>query len=995
MYMGSERASGVKSWWSDRRWMRTFRRTVAGQRIDYFGDEGAIVLSGRNRRRYRPDDRRTRPYYYVAKALADPFPLVGFARNARAQAGLLLGAAHGYDVLALPTDEYGVRTLYLLDAKTSRLTGVRFEIEDNKPFASIEFENHAKVAVGDANVVLPYGVHVELRLFGEVDTHRKVQERRITFRERIDTWTTNPADLPKSLRPAPVSTDVLPGFSRTVFATGSEPTDIAVGDLDRDGRADIAVACSGGLAIHFGGSEKTPLRIPLGKGTHRGCQIADFDLDGRLDVMTMSHLEPSDTLFLVAFDKQREPSIRQLFAAPNFGWGLAVDDFDRDGLPDFVATGWGSRDVRWKFGNGSGGIRFTGTGWPLVQKGRGAERGWGVGVGDLNGDGMRDVAVAEPGRPRVVIFQGQPNLAFQPLAELTDQNVGLVRPVDVQVADLTGDGLDEIIVAQDHPRKEVEGDIGVFLNLGKTFKTLYLSAGERVQCVRVADIDGDGHADLIAASYGTDQIAWLRGLGNGSFDKARFMGAGRGPTRLAVADLDGDGRLDIVAANDLDDTICIVRNADAKKTAPRAAAEATVIPAHVPGKFTLKGLSDEYEFMGEWALPISIPDPSGISFLHGDTMHSGLVIVSDKQNSIYRVTLDRVKRRLMVGPEIPIRGLPKHRLDLEGLAFDRQSGTLFIGCEADSGVLRTTLFGGLLGRTNSGIEVDDNDGVEGIAIRRLLDGTPLLYVFKERKGRTGRQPVVHCYDIQESPMKLTRRGGPLRAPVALVDQTGAVVSGQTLFLVSRFARSIAEITFDGDGFSEDFKVASYRELTEKLLGYPKLPAFGMVEGLARGAEDGDLFLLIDNNGGAIGAPDKNRGAGGRLVWLRNLSKKQAQKSASRVRLRAVTVPFKGGQSATVDRARAKALANEIRERLLEGDDPVALARERKLARGPIPFGFWLIRAPAVRNAADLTERDVPQAVFQAAFNLRAGEAVVCEYDPVASPHGFTVILRVQ
>ena len=75
-------------------------------------------------------------------------------------------------------------------------------------------------------------------------------------------------------------------------------------------------------------------------------------------------------------------------AEPRRTVGACWFDFDRDGLPDYVATGWGSRDVTWKFGNGSGGIRFTGTGWPLVDKGRRPERGWGVGVGDLNADGI-------------------------------------------------------------------------------------------------------------------------------------------------------------------------------------------------------------------------------------------------------------------------------------------------------------------------------------------------------------------------------------------------------------------------------------------------------------------------------------------------------------------------------------------------------------------------------------------------------------------------------
>jgi len=999
MFMGGQRAAGVKSWWgAGHRWLRQFPRSPAGQRQDFFGPDGAIVLSGRSRARYRPGDRRTRPYYYVAKALADPFPLLGFARNVAAQAGLELGAANRYDVLALPVDAYGVRTIYLLDQKTGRLVGMRFEVEDNQPFATLQFENHGKVKVGDSDhVVLPYGLHVELRLAVEIEGARAAQERRISFRERVDTWTANPPDLPESLAPPPVPDDLPAGFERSTFATGPEPTDVAVGDLDGDGRNDIAVACVGGLTIHFGGAEDKPLFVRLGLGTHRGCQIVDFDLDGRLDVLTMSWVDPNDTLFLVEFDKARAASTRRLFAAPNFGWDLAVDDFDRDGLPDFVATGYGSRNVSWKFGNGSGGIRFVGTGWPLVKDGRNPERGYGVAVGDMNGDGIRDVAVAEPGRPRVVLFEGQPNLAFHPSAELDRKNVGLVRPVDVHFVDLDGDGRDELVVAQDHPRKEVEGDIAVFLNTGKAFKTLYLAAGERIQCVRSGDIDGDGRIDLLATSHGTDQIAWLRGLGAGKFDKPRFFGAGRGPARLVVADLDGDRRLDFISTNNLDDSICVIRNTGAKLMAAKTVEKTDVIDAFVPGEFRLKGLSEEYEFMGEWRLPLSIRDPSGISFLHGDAVHSGLVLVSDKRNVILRATVDRLGRRLLVAPPIPIRGTPEARLDFEGVSFDRQSGTLFIGCESDSSVIRTTLFGGPLGRAQSAIAVGDNDGIEAVALRRRRDGTPLLYVFKERNGITGRQPPVHVYDIQERPLKLTLRGDPLRVPVALVDQTGAVASDQKLFVLSRFARSIAELEFEGDGFAEKFKVAGYRPLTEKLLGYPKLPSYGMVEGIAR-AHNGDLFLLVDNNGNAIGFPGKNRGREGRLIWLRNVSKNVGGKAASRVRLRVITVPFSGAQAApkeAPDRARAKAMAAQLKKRVLAGDNPALLARELKLPRGPMPPGFWLIRPPAVHTGADLTARDLPTAVARLGFSLRIGEVEVCEYDPKESPYGYTVVQRIE
>ncbi|MHC4954509.1 MAG: FG-GAP repeat domain-containing protein, partial [Planctomycetota bacterium] len=545
---GARSADGVKTWWGKGGyWMREFRETKAGRRRDYFGPGGAFVYSGRSRACYRPDDPRTRPYFYALDAVATPFPLLPYVRDQRAARGLMLGDAPGYHVLRTARDAHSVRALYLIDKKTGNLVGVRYEEEENEPFASVGFEHHAKKTVAEgARVTLAYGVRFDLRLQFEDERERTIQPRRLQYREKIDTWTVNPETMPKDLRPPRPPAELPNGFTRATFETGADPHDLAVGDLDRDGKMDVAVACMGGLMIHFGGSENRPVRVKLGSSTHAGCAIVDFDLDGRLDVLTMSWLDPSDTLFFVSFDEKREPRTKKVFAAPHFGYGLAVDDFDLDGLPDFVATGFGSRDAMWKFGNGAGGIRLIGTGWRLVKSGRQPERGYGVAVGDFNGDGCRDVAVAEGDRPRIVLFEGYPNLSFHPTEALDETNTGLVRPVDVHVADLNADGKDDLVAAQDHPLRELNGDLTVFLNTGKGFKiTGNFAAGDRARSVRSGDIDGDGVLDLVSTSYGTDQLAWLKGHGDGRFDKPRFLGVGRGPTRLAVADMDGDGRLDL------------------------------------------------------------------------------------------------------------------------------------------------------------------------------------------------------------------------------------------------------------------------------------------------------------------------------------------------------------------------------------------------------------------------------------------------------------------
>jgi len=1005
LFAVGQSAPGVKTWWGPNGgWMREFASTKQGRRVDYVGGDAVYIYSGRSRAGYRPDDVRNRAWYYALHALATPHPMRAYFGNAKAQRGLKTAYAKGFDIIAAPPDQYGVRTLYLFERTTGFLSGIRFEVEENAPFATVQFERFEKVPLPGAKdqsaVLLPFGVRIELHLTDEAERTRRPRTRRLQMREEIKRWQVNPPDMPTTLSAPPPASGMAKGFKRASHRTGPSPQDLAVGDLDGDGRADIAVACVGGLWIHFGGAENRPVHVPLGSMRHRGCEIVDFDLDGRLDVLTMSWVEPSETLFLVSFDKQRKASKRNLYAAPGFGWGLAVDDFDRDGLPDFVATGNGSRNVSWSFGNGCGGIRAIGTAWYLLKGGRLPEQGFGVAVGDLNGDGIRDVAVAEAGRPRIVLFEGAPNVTFHPKMALDAKNAGLVRPVDVHFADVNGDGRDDLLVAQDHPLLNLEADIGVFMHTGKKLKiAAYLPAGERMQSVRTGDLDGDGKLDIIAASHGTDQVAWLRGNGDGTFKPARFLGVGRGPARAVVADLNGDGRPDVVASNAIDGSISICINSNGAAQSAAAAPATSVVDAYVPGKFTLRGLSEEYEFAGEFQLPDSIPHASGIAFLHGDSAHTGLMVVSDQRNALFRATVDHVRKRMLVSPAIPLRGAPKERYDLEGLAFDGVSGgTLFLAAESDNSILRTTIFGGVLGRTPTGVLLGSNDGIEGVALRRKRDGTPLLYLLKERLATTGMQPPVHVYDIEEEPFRLKQRGDPLRLPLATVDQTGAVATAdQRLFIVSRLARSIAELEFEGDGFAKKFKVAGLRNLTEKLLGYPRLPSFGMIEGIAR-SHHGDLFLIIDNNGNEIGAAGKNRSRRSRVIWLKNRSPLKAAANASRVELRIIALPFKGAANAPntkVTREQAQQLAKDCLRRMEQGASLDTLTKRYHRGDKSVPTSLTIVRAPEVAQPGELRSKDVPAAIYRLGFALGVGESGIVEYDKRESPHGYFVVRRIK
>ena len=76
----------------------------------------------------------------------------------------------------------------------------------------------------------------------------------------------------------------------------------------------------------------------------------------------------------------------------------------------------------------------------------------------------------------------------------------------------------------------------------------------------IGDVNGDGHEDVAAACYGSDEVAVLLGSVAGEFEEAGArIAVGEGPLDITLADLDGDGRADIVTADSKADTITVVR----------------------------------------------------------------------------------------------------------------------------------------------------------------------------------------------------------------------------------------------------------------------------------------------------------------------------------------------------------------------------------------------------------------------------------------------------
>src|SRR5262249_43047277 len=175
-----------------------------------------------------------------------------------------------------------------------------------------------------------------------------------------------------------------------------------------------------------------------------------------------------------------------------------------------------------------------------------------VAVGDFNGDGIQDLAVANhetyDGPDGISVLLGNGDGTFQ---EAINFGSGGNVASFVAVGDFNGDGVQDLVVANSGDFDS--GNISVLLGNGDgTFQAaVNFGAGNNPSSIAVGDFNGDGIQDLAVAnnSFSSDNVSVLLGNGDGTFQAAVNFGAGNNPSSIAVGDFNGDGVQDLTVAH--------------------------------------------------------------------------------------------------------------------------------------------------------------------------------------------------------------------------------------------------------------------------------------------------------------------------------------------------------------------------------------------------------------------------------------------------------------
>jgi subtilisin family serine protease len=366
----------------------------------------------------------------------------------------------------------------------------------------------------------------------------------------------------------------LPGFAfQPTLPAGFLPSSVATGDFNRDGKMDWVVSDGGSNDLwlylgHGDGTAQLPVIIPLAGVSPLQVVAADLRGIGVLDLVVAEADSGTVGVLLGNGNGTFAPEVLYYFPGPVLC--VAVADINGDGKLDVIAGLAGNEftgPVATKLGDGSG--RFATFHVSPTDNLLGSFVTTSIVAKDLNGDSLPDLVLVDQSllENGVHSYLNRGDGTFK-YAQFIAGSGGSTT---VAVGDVDEDGcLDAATTGGSSLLLVFKGNCdGSFQTLPNTFPIA--GAGEAPVSIALSDMNGDGHLDVVTGGgffnvdpiFGfeaTNLVTVLLGDGKGNFSLPKVYRNQPSMYGLGLADLNGDGRPDVIAASQDDDSVTVLLN---------------------------------------------------------------------------------------------------------------------------------------------------------------------------------------------------------------------------------------------------------------------------------------------------------------------------------------------------------------------------------------------------------------------------------------------------
>jgi hypothetical protein len=321
--------------------------------------------------------------------------------------------------------------------------------------------------------------------------------------------------------------------------------EIVSADLDGDGENEIVGLGRDGESVHIykrHGTSVTETSVPVANRAQR-LLIADIDNDGRKDLLVFGKSTAGVAVLrgVRAGLFVQGPVLFQEISAS----GLAVLDLNGDGIADVLLSNWLSNQLVVFFGISRGVFSEQVT---VALEGEPAD----LAVSEVGRRRLFKIAVALPQQKKITVFDGNAAGEF-----VLNASIGCPSaPTAVSFAHLNADRIPDLVASTD------KGMVSVLATTTKEYSTpVVYGIGTPGRLWNVADLDGDRLPDLVLIDQSQRRLV----VAGNSESHSKVLwpeeyAVGNSPHGVCLADVNGDGLADIVVANSGSASLSVLLN---------------------------------------------------------------------------------------------------------------------------------------------------------------------------------------------------------------------------------------------------------------------------------------------------------------------------------------------------------------------------------------------------------------------------------------------------